>query len=197
MSAVKSGRPSLMAQRRAEIVEAFIALVASNGLEEVTLDDIAAKADIQRSSLRHYVGNRRALINAAIVELSDRSVRGVREFLSGAPDVDELITMMFSPAWLAQVSDNDRAFQALVEDAARNPQVAERVRQAADAMVAEVQVALRHTYPDAPAARIREVAYALVCLVEHNKFMQRLGYSRSLSRGAARAARALVRELDE
>lgn len=197
MTEIKVGRPSLMVQRRTEIVDAFIGLVARNGLEGVTLDDIAAVADIQRSSVRHYVGNRRALITAAIVELSDRSVRAIRESMSGASGVEDLIALMFGPAWLSRMDDNDRAYQALIEEAARNDQVAAHVRQASDALVGEVQAVLRRDHPDVPAPRIRETAYALVCLVEHNKFMQRLGYSRSLSKGAARAARALVSDLTE
>lgn len=195
MTEVRVGRPSLMVQRRAEIIDAFIALVARNGLESVTLDDIAAEADVQRSSVRHFIGNRRALIAATIIELSDRYVRSVRDELSGTVGIDGLITMLFSAGWLAEMGDNDRAFDSLIEEAARDPQLGKHVRRACDALLAEIQSALRHDFPEAPAVRIRETAYALTCLVDRNKFLQRLGYPASLSRGAARAARALVRDL--
>ena len=195
MAQVGVGRPSLVSQRRAEIVGAFITLVARKGLEDVTLDDIAAEAHVQRSSLRHYVGNRRALITAAIIELGDRCVRSIRNDLGGAAGIDDLITTMFSPNWLAAIGENDRALDSMIEEATRDGQLAEHVRRASDALIAEIQAALRHDYPEAPANRIRETAYTVACVVERNKLMQRLGYATSLSRGAARAARELVRGL--
>lgn len=191
----KVGRPSLMALRRGQIVDAFIALVARNGLEAVTLDDISAAANVQRSSVRHFVGNRNQLIAAAIVELSERYARSIREAAGGVGGIDELIAMMFSPDWLADIDDTDRALRSLVEEAVRDEQLVDHVRRAVDALMAEIQAALRRDLPEVPAAQIRETAYSLVCLVEHNKFMQRLGYPTSLSKAAARSARALVGEL--
>lgn len=195
MNPTKVGRPSLMATRRVEIVGSFIALVARKGLEDVTLDDIAADAGLQRSSVRHFVGNRRELITAAIVELSDRYVRSVQERISGADGADELITVLFSPAWLAAMKDNDRAFDSLIQEATRDPLLVEHVRRSSDELMAEIQKVLRRDHPNCSVAKVRETAYALVCLVEHNKSMQRLGYPSSLSKGAARVAHQLVRDI--
>lgn len=185
----------MLVQRRGEIVDAFIRLVAQKGLEDVTLDDIAADARLQRSSVRHFVGNRRALITTAIVELSERFSDGVRDGLSSTSGIDDLITVAFSRNWLSTMSDDAMAFAALVEEATRTPDLVAKVRDLYDGILTEIQAPIRRDYPGASAAQIRETAYAILCLIQHNTFMQRLGYSSSLSRGAARAARELVRGL--
>jgi hypothetical protein len=46
----RAGRPSVAPQRRAEIVDAFIRLVAERGLEAVTLDRVAAEAGVRRAT---------------------------------------------------------------------------------------------------------------------------------------------------
>jgi AcrR family transcriptional regulator len=195
MAATGPGRPSLLVQRRGEIVDAFIRLVALKGLEGVTLDDIAADAQLQRSSVRHFVGNRRELVAAAIVELTGRYAHGFREGLSGASGIDDLITLAFSRSWLAKTGDDAVAFAALIEEATRSPDLVGELRGAYDAILTEVQAPIRRDYPDATSAQIRETAYAILCLIEHNTFMQRLGYPIALSRGVARAAREMVRGL--
>ncbi len=189
------GRPSLMAQRRSQILDAFIRLLARQGLERTTLDDIAAEADIQRAALRHFVGNRQSLIGAAITELADRHVDRIRNGLRGTAGVDELIAMVFSASWREANSVDDRAFHALAGDAAHDATVAEQVHRAYETFVGEVQAVLRRDFPKAPASRIREIAYVLVCLAEQNKAMQQLGFADSLGRAATRAARSLVRDL--
>ena len=192
MTTVGPGRPSLMVQRRAEIVDSFIRLVADRGLEDVTLDDIAVDAKLQRSSVRHFVGNRRALINAAIIELSDRYAASVRAGLGGSLGIDELIAMTFSRGWLEHMSEISCALDALIQEAARDDEIAAHVRRAYDVFLTGVQGALRREFPTAPASRVRETAYAIMCLVEHNTLLQRLGFSTSLSKGAAKSARELA-----
>jgi AcrR family transcriptional regulator len=184
-----------MAQRRSQILDAFIRLLARQGLERTTLDDIAAEADIQRAALRHFVGNRQSLIGAAITELADRHVDRIRNGLRGTAGVDELIAMVFSASWREANSVDDRAFHALAGDAAHDATVAEQVHRAYETFVGEVQAVLRRDFPKAPASRIREIAYVLVCLAEQNKAMQQLGFADSLGRAATRAARSLVRDL--
>ena len=64
------GRPSVRDERRKQIVDSFIELVAVKGLEHVSLDEVAGKAGVQRAALRHFVGNRDELTAAAIIEIT-------------------------------------------------------------------------------------------------------------------------------
>lgn len=191
----RGGRPSLLGQRRSQIIDAFIVLVARHGLEGVTLDDVAAAAHMQRSAVRHYIGNRQALIDAAISELAGRYIEAIRAALDGVSGIDDLIRVVFSERWPAEMADSDLAFDALVQEAAREKRTAESVRSAYDAFLAETRRALKVSYPDASARRIAETAYTIVCLAEHNIFMQRLGYRASLAAGAARQAREIAGRL--
>lgn len=61
-------RPSMAAQRKAEILDAFEACILADSLESTSLETIAKEAGMKRSILRHYIGNR----DDIIVALSER-----------------------------------------------------------------------------------------------------------------------------
>lgn len=194
-SAVRRGRPSMLDQRRVEIIDAFVALISRHGLEAVTLNDVAAEAGMARSAVRHFIGNRQGLIAVAITELAQRYVDAVQSIMAEVSDVDGLIRAVFGTAWNNEMAGNDRAFESLIQEALRDPVTTLAVREAYDSFLGETLRALRQTYPHAPTKRARGVAYAILCLVEHNTFMQQLGYSATLSRSTAGLARTLAHTL--
>ena len=59
-------RPSLKLQRSEEILDAFERCVARYGIEGTTLEKTAEEAGLQRSLLRHNVGNRDDLLNSLV-----------------------------------------------------------------------------------------------------------------------------------
>ena len=64
------GRPSKKAERTEEIFQAFQRCVIRFGLEGSTLERIAEEAGLQRSLVRHYVGNRSELVE----QLAERTI---------------------------------------------------------------------------------------------------------------------------
>ena len=82
-------------ERRRQIVDVFIDLVAERGLEGVTVDVVATTAGVQRAAVHHYVGNREDLIAAASEELSRRYEVIAGMGPSDAPTTAGLIAMMF------------------------------------------------------------------------------------------------------
>ena len=66
------GRPSLGAQRREQILEAFERCLVTHGLEATTLEAVAAEAGVQRAAIRHFVGNRDELIAASVDHLTQK-----------------------------------------------------------------------------------------------------------------------------
>ncbi len=181
-----------MTQRRAEVVDAFIRLVAAHGLESVTLDDVASEAGVKRAAVRHFVGNRPELIAAAVEELTLRYRATVEEAVGEAPGIERLIDALFGRVWVHDLSDVSHAFDAVMQEAARHEPTRVLVRQAYEVLLDEIDHALERSRPAMNAAERRDVAYAIACLAEHNALMQQLGFPAARSASAKRCARALV-----
>lgn len=61
-------RPSMAAQRKEEILDAFELCILQESLEATSLEKLAEQANMKRSILRHYIGNK----DDIIVALSER-----------------------------------------------------------------------------------------------------------------------------
>ena len=57
-------RPSMAGQRRREILDAFECCILQHGIAGTSLEMLAEAAGMKRSILRHYIGNRDAIIEA-------------------------------------------------------------------------------------------------------------------------------------
>ncbi|MGV0994309.1 MAG: TetR/AcrR family transcriptional regulator [Mycobacterium sp.] len=191
----RGGRPSLVLERKRQIVDAFIDLVADRGLEHVTLDDVAMAAGVQRAALRHFVGNREQLIDAAVIELCRRYELTVRATVGESPSITALINILFSDDWTRDNSAEDAAFEVLLAEAVRQPDTRGAIKTAYEMLLDEIASALRRGHPDAPIARIRDTAYVIACLVEQNTTFQQLGYPRARQAAARTAALLVVSDL--
>lgn len=186
------GRPSKVSERRGEIVDSFIRLIARHGLESVTLDDVAAEAGMQRAAARHFIGNRGELIVAAVEELTRRYQSSVRAVIDAEPSIDQVIDALFGRLWVSELADVGNAFDVLLQEAARNESTRLAVKDAYKVLVAEIDVALARSRPAMTRAKRSDVAYAIACLAEHNVVMQQLGFPHARSDGAKACAKALV-----
>lgn len=189
------GRPSVATERKAAIVEAFIVAVGEGGLEAVTLDEVASRAGVQRPALRHFVGNRAALVDAALTELTTRYRDVVAGLCGEQPALDPLLDALFSRQWSLGMRAENRAFDALCREALVQEGTRGRVRETYDVLLHELSAALGREYPQARATDVGDVAYAIACLSEHNVFMQQVGYPEGRAAGARRAAGATAATL--
>ena len=185
------GRPSLQDQRRREIVGAFIELVAAHGLEHVSLDDVAGAAGVQRTALRHFVGNRDDLISAAITKITKRALADIEVQYSLA----QVIGMLFDPNRMKGFDVSDRAWGELMPEAMRSPEARAVIKQSYDRLLALISDSLRQQYPTASRSCIADTAYAIACMAEHNYTFQRLGYPQARCKGLKEAALALADRL--
>jgi AcrR family transcriptional regulator len=192
VAGARVGRPSVAEERRRQIVDAFIRLVAERGLERVALDDVAAEAQVKRPALRHFIGSRDALVVATVEELRRRYEATIRGIAGGAPDGERLVHALFSDDWVHGFAAEDLVFDALLHEATRDETGRGEVRRTYDLLLAEIEAALRRSHPGAGIAVVRDVAYAIVCLVEHNTLMQRIGYPSARSAGVRKAALELT-----
>ena len=185
------GRPPLKTLRAGQIVDAFIELVAAHGLEHVSLDDVADRAEVKRAALRHFVGNREDLIDAAITEITHRTTAD----LSETPTITGLINMLFSPRRITEKSVEADAWTALLGEALRSDNARAVVKGSYQRLLTVIADSLRHSHPRATDADIRGTAYAIACLAEQNWNFQLAGLPRARGADAKAAALRLAAQL--
>lgn len=194
MNATRSpGRPSKAPERSAQVIDAFVRLIGSRGLESVTLDEVARAAGVDRGAIRHYVGNRQDLIWASLDLLMNRYERANREALGNEPSIDRWLGRLFGDEWAR--NEDDAAFDVLLQEAIRDEELRNRLRASYESLVEALANALSRSAPEAPRRATLDVAYAIVCLAEHNLTMQTLGFPRTRATAARRAARTLADSL--
>lgn len=178
--------------RRQQIVNAFLALIAERGLESVSLDDVAVASGVQRSVIRHYMGNRAQLVHAAAAVLIERYRDLIQTAVGDQASAREIIQYLFSRTWMTDSDLPDRAFDELFHEAARDPALRDQLRGAYALLMELLAAGIRRDRPDLPLdAPTERIAYQIVCLAEHNAAMQRLGFPPE----QAAAAQALAQRL--
>jgi len=191
-------RPSLAATRREQILDALERCLARDGLEGTSLESVAAEAGVARPAIRHYFGNRDALLAAAVkraVAAYGADLEDALRALPGEGCLGAFLDYLFLGRFVGN-PDRERLFRALfagLDDAALQRLLLETYRRFEDVCFA----ALRAAVPGAAAAALRGAAYAIACLAEQNAGFLAMGFPRSRARAAREAADAIVRGLEE
>jgi len=191
-------RPSLAATRREQILDALERCLARDGLEGTSLESVAAEAGVARPVIRHYFGNRDALLAAAVkraVAAYGADLEDALRALPGEGCLGAFLDYLFLGRFVGN-PDRERLFRALfagLDDAALQRLLLETYRRFEDVCFA----ALRAAVPGAAAAALRGAAYAIACLAEQNAGFLAMGFPRSRARAAREAADAIVRGLEE
>lgn len=169
------GRKSRADERRELILAAFERCIARYGVD-VPLEQIAEEAGVQRSLIRHYLGNRDELVEQVIARIAEAYPRRLAELLvpaaaQGAAGVVEC----FFPAEVTD-SDWDNVILAVVNTTqGRYPQAKLRLAAMIEAIVEEMAQAFTQLAPQtSPAARYA-TAYGILCLAQTNEAMLWLG----------------------
>ena len=82
-------RISVEAQRREQILDAAIAVVARKGYEATTIRDVAVGAGASTGTVNYYFANKDDVLASALVEVAERFRRRVDEALDGVDDPHE------------------------------------------------------------------------------------------------------------
>lgn len=92
-------RPSMAGQRREEILDALEICILKTGIQAASLEVIAETANMKRSILRHYIGNRDEIICALSERWTKKYSSQWQELLNWLPNynrTDALIDALFS-----------------------------------------------------------------------------------------------------
>ncbi len=152
-------RPSLKEERREQILDAYERCLIRFGVEGSTLEAVAKEAGLARALIRHNVGNRDELQQAAVVRFLERSDASLQELLDALPaqrPLERMIEWLFDPhssdPHIALVSG------ALVAAGANDSALAKVMRDWNTDFFDKVAEVAGRSYPDAEVETLRAVA---------------------------------------
>lgn len=157
----------------------------------MSLDEVASRAGVKRTAIRHFVGNRDALISAAVEEITRRAI----EDLGVSISFTKLAPRLFSAERIKDLTTVADAWTVLLPEALRSSEGRDLVKKSWDRLIEAISTALRLEYPCADELRIRDTAYSIACLAEQDFTFQLVGFPRARSRAAMNAALTLASRL--
>ena len=100
-------RPSIAAERRVEILQAFEACALRKGLEATTLADVAEEAGLPRPLVRHFMGNRADMVSGLIERMMLRASDAIEQALTSAGDQreEDLLQVVLNKAFVDPITN--------------------------------------------------------------------------------------------
>lgn len=189
------GRKSLAPERRAQILDAFEACLLRYGLENSTLERIAQRAGVKRQIIRHYFGNRDALVEALVGRILATYGEGYQKALEMPVPGDRLERLLgfFIHPEPGLEAHTDRLMNALIVASEYDSGTRARVQNVYQSVTDAIALELQHRYPVLDEQTCRGTAYSLLALIFGNSVLLSLGFP---ARRAEDARAAAVRELE-
>ncbi len=189
-------RPSLKEQRSKEILDAFERCVARYGVEGATLEKIAEEAGLQRSLLRHNVGNREDLLDALVNKYLSESTKALEV-------LESTITEETSPKgfvkYLFDESYSDPqavlVAQALIIAAQSYTGISPRLQLWVEDFTMSIVNILKILVPKAKTSECRIVATGIVGIYFNVESLTPLGAMKSFRRDSMKSALRLIESL--
>jgi len=170
--------------------------IARYGVEGATLERIADEAGVKRPALRHFVGNREALLAAVSDRFFARAAdenRALEAAVGEGLSADGFLDMLFD----ATPTDTQSMLvvEALISASASDLQTARRMKRYVDEFTEVVATALGNGFPDATPDARRDVATGVVGIYFNVESLSPLGRIDDIRRSSHNAARRLVSTL--
>ncbi|MFT4082876.1 MAG: TetR family transcriptional regulator [Nocardioides sp.] len=159
------GRPSLAEPRREQMLAAITRCIAKHGLAASTQEVIARESGFSRSHIRHYLGNREAVISAVWDHmLTPYSIKLTEALDDEDPAVRtaQVIDFLFGPEM--ERKPEDLAIEALIDGSTRHPVLRRRIERTYHELEAQIATHLRSVNPRLSVAEAEEAGFAIVAL---------------------------------
>lgn len=156
-------RPSMVNQRRGEILDAFEDCILDQGIQGTSLETLAERAKMKRSILRHYIGNRDDIICALSERWRahyDKQWQETLAYLPASNRVGSLLNTLFAERD-AEYIKGTLIGEAVFAEAKRLPQVKADIQYSMDRFMEILSDELKAEFPSAQADRINEVAHGI------------------------------------
>jgi AcrR family transcriptional regulator len=133
--------------RRRSIADAIFTLIGSQGLEAVSLRDVAAQAGVSMGAVQHYFESKEQMLLFALGQMRDRALARMQEQLAAIPEPTARATIMAAARVLLPIGEPGReeaiVAAAFYTIAAVNPVYAEPLREGYDRLLAVSKHTLR------------------------------------------------------
>lgn len=190
-------RPSLKAERSAEILGAYERCIARYGVEGATLEKTAEEAGLARALIRHNVGNKDDLLNAFIDRFLGSAAEQSASLFTSLPQDDRVSVML---EWLFDPRYSDAqevsVTSALITAANDRPALAKRLRRWTFDFVADIKNELCNAFPDADDDKTEAVATGIAGIYLNIDALTPLGRMSGLRQSSEAAATLLVSTLE-
>jgi TetR/AcrR family transcriptional repressor of bet genes len=156
------GRPSVRAQRRAEIVEAFARVLAAHGYAGATIAAVAQEAGVAPGLVHHHFANKADLLATLLEQLMERFRRRTRAVEASA---DPLTAYAVAAVRLDASADAvaARCWVGVLAEAVRDPALFAQVRRLVDTEIEAIR--RRSSYRFAPEDAGAVLAFVIGALV--------------------------------
>ncbi|MDJ0841960.1 MAG: TetR/AcrR family transcriptional regulator [Acidobacteriota bacterium] len=191
------GRKSLKEERSSMILDAFERCVARFGLDGTSLENIAEEAGVKRGLIRHYLGNREALIIALAERVVARYRMVVDTMLTGLPAKgrgEALLDALF-PAETQSTTDDIMVMESLIAASDRIERVHRLMHDWMESYVRQIAGELGRAYPDSESEHCLAVAYGVIGIAFNHESLMPLRLSAAYATRARTCARLLVKSL--
>ncbi|MFT7186710.1 MAG: AcrR family transcriptional regulator [Pseudohongiellaceae bacterium] len=190
------GRKSLKEIRVNEILDAFERCLTKKGLQGTTLDNIAEEAGLARRMIRHYIGNRTDLIDAAVERIIEKFTLSVFNALDQFERTERFngaLDYLFSEAFNELPAT--KLVAALLAVSLYDEQVCRAVKTLYDSFHLGLDHELKTQTPDAPDRQRLQTAYSIMCLSFGGGWMRNIGFDPSLNAQNKIIAQSLIDQL--
>jgi len=191
------GRPSLVNVRTEEILQAVEQSILEVGVDGTTVANVARIAGMRPSHVRHYVGDRDAMMSAAVrraVERVEEQFESALADVAGPGRLDPFLDTLFG-AQLA-VPQVNQMVDELIAAAYRDDAIKDLVVGMYERFAAIVDDNLAEAFPEAATARRRQLAHTLLALTSASATFEWMQLDPDHYRHVRRAANLLLTDLD-
>lgn len=192
------GRKDLTEQRTAEILDAFARSLLKFGLD-ASLDQVAQEAGMTRSIIRHYIGNREAVVNRLMVSIAQGFEQELEEITSKANQEDtisKLLDYLFSDA--ETFDDYDKlVMNVLMTAKDRYPQAKAALRGMLQKLIDTLADELKRAHPEAASKQCDNIAYSIVAMALSSESFVWLGLDHAYYSVARQSAETLIQTLTQ
>jgi len=190
------GRKSLKTERVNEILDAFEHCLTKKGLQGTTLDNIAEEAGLARRMIRHYIGNREDLIDAAVERIIEKFTRSVFDTIDKFEHKNRFkgaLEYIFSEEFNELPAT--KLVAALLAVSLYDEQVCRAVKTLYDSFHIGLDQELKAHIPNAPETQRVQTAYSVMCLSFGGGWMRNIGFDPTLNIQNKHIAQSLVDQL--
>lgn len=190
------GRPSLAGERVSTILDAFERCIVDHGYDGASLERIAGVADMRLSMIRHYIGNRDALLQAMVERFTARYIQGVEQLALTGDKHPSGVELFLRYLFLEDDStrkNEEAVFSELIAVAEREEGVKDQVLVVYKAVEKHFIQCLKQEYAGRSTSQYTEAAYAVLCMAEASGTRQWLGYSPKLRKSSYLIAQKVLK----